>query len=340
MTLTQQDNLSVGQTEQMPVNVDDLIRQLDEAYDNYPGQTLRECQRHRELVLPRLIEVLHEAARLGKEAVAREGNAPVFALMLLGEFEAPEALPVLLEFLHLPNDIPSELFGESIHEDVNRVLATLAADQIDLIDRLIADPLAHEYSRWAAVDSYPYLVRDGRISCDDAVSRLRELLRKCVKQADGIIISATIWVLINLNAQEALPEIEDAFQKHLVDEFLVGDLEAVKSDLLRISPIDFPEFKNFGPTKIEDAAAEIRTWNWPEFRKPTHQPPPNRPSPRLARLFHAEPGNFRNDDIEAPNSNASDTARSDARHVGRNDPCPCGSGKKYKKCCLHKATLE
>jgi preprotein translocase subunit SecA len=23
--------------------------------------------------------------------------------------------------------------------------------------------------------------------------------------------------------------------------------------------------------------------------------------------------------------------------VGRNDPCPCGSGKKYKKCCLLKA---
>ena len=26
--------------------------------------------------------------------------------------------------------------------------------------------------------------------------------------------------------------------------------------------------------------------------------------------------------------------RSEPR-VGRNDPCPCGSGKKYKKCCLH-----
>jgi uncharacterized protein YecA (UPF0149 family) len=22
------------------------------------------------------------------------------------------------------------------------------------------------------------------------------------------------------------------------------------------------------------------------------------------------------------------------RHVGRNDPCHCGSGKKFKKCCL------
>jgi hypothetical protein len=25
--------------------------------------------------------------------------------------------------------------------------------------------------------------------------------------------------------------------------------------------------------------------------------------------------------------------------IGRNDPCPCGSGKKYKKCCLHKRAL-
>ena len=22
--------------------------------------------------------------------------------------------------------------------------------------------------------------------------------------------------------------------------------------------------------------------------------------------------------------------------IGRNDPCPCGSGKKYKKCCMLK----
>jgi uncharacterized protein YecA (UPF0149 family) len=22
--------------------------------------------------------------------------------------------------------------------------------------------------------------------------------------------------------------------------------------------------------------------------------------------------------------------------IGRNDPCPCGSGKKFKHCCMHK----
>ena len=29
-------------------------------------------------------------------------------------------------------------------------------------------------------------------------------------------------------------------------------------------------------------------------------------------------------------------AARDGQKVGRNDPCPCGSGKKYKKCCLLK----
>jgi preprotein translocase subunit SecA len=27
------------------------------------------------------------------------------------------------------------------------------------------------------------------------------------------------------------------------------------------------------------------------------------------------------------------TVKREGKKVGRNDPCPCGSGKKYKKCC-------
>ena len=28
------------------------------------------------------------------------------------------------------------------------------------------------------------------------------------------------------------------------------------------------------------------------------------------------------------------------KKIGRNDPCPCGSGKKYKKCCLNTGRYE
>ncbi len=30
------------------------------------------------------------------------------------------------------------------------------------------------------------------------------------------------------------------------------------------------------------------------------------------------------------------TVRNEGIKIGRNDPCPCGSGKKYKKCCGNK----
>ncbi len=35
-----------------------------------------------------------------------------------------------------------------------------------------------------------------------------------------------------------------------------------------------------------------------------------------------------------------ETVRRDSPKVGRNDPCPCGSGKKFKQCCGEKPTLH
>jgi preprotein translocase subunit SecA len=42
---------------------------------------------------------------------------------------------------------------------------------------------------------------------------------------------------------------------------------------------------------------------------------------RKMQLSHGDEG-----DRPAP-------VKREGRKIGRNDPCPCGSGKKYKKCC-------
>jgi len=39
-------------------------------------------------------------------------------------------------------------------------------------------------------------------------------------------------------------------------------------------------------------------------------------------------------DYDDPFDDPGETFRWEEEKVGRNDPCPCGSGKKYKKCCL------
>ncbi|MBV1911799.1 MAG: UPF0149 family protein [Kangiellaceae bacterium] len=41
------------------------------------------------------------------------------------------------------------------------------------------------------------------------------------------------------------------------------------------------------------------------------------------------------DEESEPKSAAQLPFKSINKSVGRNDPCPCGSGKKFKKCCLH-----
>lgn len=46
----------------------------------------------------------------------------------------------------------------------------------------------------------------------------------------------------------------------------------------------------------------------------------------LAKMFYARPRHIR---PIVKNTN-----------VGRNDPCPCGSGKKYKNCCLSTGRYE
>ena len=37
---------------------------------------------------------------------------------------------------------------------------------------------------------------------------------------------------------------------------------------------------------------------------------------------------------DLPSHEVQPPATNPLRGIGRNDPCPCGSGKKYKKCCL------
>ena len=50
----------------------------------------------------------------------------------------------------------------------------------------------------------------------------------------------------------------------------------------------------------------------------------------LARFKRADDGAWQYVDGEVPEP---ETVRHATPRVGRNDPCPCGSGRKYKKCC-------
>ena len=65
---------------------------------------------------------------------------------------------------------------------------------------------------------------------------------------------------------------------------------------------------------------------------------------RKQKLQQMSQGGMSTEDIEAEQAALAKAGEERAKHperyrlkstgeVGRNDPCPCGSGKKYKKCC-------
>ena len=109
------------------------------------------------------------------------------------------------------------------------------------------------------------------------------------------------------------PLVEYQFESFsLFQEMLERVREGITEFALRVSVV----------TKEQEQEQENRSRKWRESRDALDIP--------------ASSGGMYNDDMENPGVTA--TAQKtrpvvNDRKVGRNDPCPCGSGKKYKQCC-------
>jgi preprotein translocase subunit SecA len=126
-----------------------------------------------------------------------------------------------------------------------------------------------------------------------------------------------ICAVADLPAPELLKEVRQAYAEGLIDD-TVADLEGIESDLTQPNPGRL-ERRHL----ITDAIAEMEWWSsfHPEDHWPKSLPEPETPVlppaiPAPSTLGYVAPEPF----VREPK-------------IGRNDPCPCGSGKKYKKCC-------
>ena len=301
------------------VELDRIVADLDAGFKKLPVEAIREARKHRDLMVPRLIEVLKDAISTAREGEKPAGNAHFFAIFLLTEFQAEEAFPVIVEAFSLPGELPFDLFGDAVTATLARILAFFAGDRPEVIDALIDDQALNEYVRWEAAQSYVYLVRDGRLERDEAVDRLRQLLRGAIDRNDGEVASILISELTCYAPEEALEDITEAYRRDLADPSFVS-LECVEQCIAEGEARFRTELDRCPATGIEDTIEELG--NWASFQeKPAkqHTPPPPKPH------FTTAP--------RPPEPVLSPVLSRRGQRVGRNEPCTCGSGKKYKKCC-------
>lgn len=311
------DMVDVAASRAIAAELDRIVNSLDAGVTKLPVEAIREAREHRALMIPRLIEVLWDATSAARTGDVREGNAHFFALFLLTEFRAKEALPVILEAFSLPGELPFDLFGDAVTSTLARVLAALSGDP-DLLDRLIRNRALNEHVRWEAAQAYVHLVRDGRLTRDEAVGRLYQHLREAIENDDRAIAGPLVCTLVAFAPEEAYDDIKEAYQRGLVERFMV-DLSDVEQAISEGEAWVRDELDRCPDTGIEDTTEELR--HWAAFREEPVQrrtPPPRPPHFAAAR---------------EPTELATAPASSLGRRVGRNEPCPCGSGRKFKKCC-------
>ncbi len=256
------------------------------------------------------------------------------ALNILAEIKAYESLDVVFEFLSQDSAFTDFYLGDSITEDLWLVLFKIGNQHLDKIQDFLKKPGINTYHKTAVLDVLLQVALHQPQRRSDIITRYRDLLDFFLnsKIEDNVIDSSFIGMLVSdivdLGAKELLPKIELLFERGYVDTMICGNIESVKTDILnRPSDLNKREIQD-----IYEVYEAYRNWfNNDEFLNEDDFNEDEELNHDNYKYIGKEED--RNDYSIA--SSSSPFIRED-RKIGRNEPCPCGSGKKYKKCCMNK----
>jgi hypothetical protein len=316
-------------------DLDEALLLLSKRDHKFSKQVLRTVQAHRDAAIPRLIQAIEEATQIASKGETVESNLSFYCFSLLTEFRAKESLPAILQAISLPGEAAFELFGDLIHELLRVTLAEFCADSIETVDGLVSNRSLNEFVRWSAAGTYLHLVRNGRLTREEAVDRLRKSLQAAIQNEDEPGVIACVMELYNLAPVEAMDEIRIACQRNLMDQS-IASLEDIEN-CCKLGTVHFHDrLEKCLSIEDLDTVEFLQHWNWQDDFPPADfvksglaESTPTNP------VLAAKLQDISSETYGADQSKISiaKTIRSETAQVGRNDPCPCGSGRKFKKCC-------
>ena len=296
----------------------------------FPHAAVAAAIAQQEAITPELLRIL----TWSKDHLADINHTPtymahLYALFLLAQFREPRAYPLIVDFFSVPGDLPSDTTGDLITEDLPRILASVARGDVSLIQQMIMDERIDSFTRGAALSSLLVLVNAGECTRADVMAYFQSLFQNSRIMNDLEVCSTLISCAVDLYPAEVAAEIQNAFQAELVDDLLIS-AEEVQDVLARGRDAVLAELReNHAYTLITDTIQEMSWWNC--FQSPAVVK-------QREKEFNKTLKQMEKNFARAEKMHAVQDGK--AAKVGRNDPCPCGSGKKYKKCCLNKATTD
>lgn len=322
-------------------SAEELLTELANAGRAPHPDLIRECLERPEELTPTFLTWLEAGGDETWEDGDPRWYQEIHAGHLLIAYREPAALPILAEIYR---DEERENLVEWFSTELPAYGPLATQWAIDLLN----DEQVYEYARsevagilsaigWhfpserervleALRAQLPALNEDGTLDLSPAARQHPEELWTWIVSA-----------LADLRDQETEPLVTALYENKLIDEWVIGDLEGYRGYFrpdarephVASYPLDI--LKTYQGLHRE-AQQEAKWWAEAEQRRVEEQRraeraaeglrPASTDVPADMSIFH-EP--------EKPET----YVRSEPK-VGRNDPCPCGSGRKYKHCCWKK----
>jgi len=297
--------------DQAEMTISEILKELEKSTGRFPKRAIEQAIEQKAAIIPHLLQVLEEVAARPEEFADRQDYMlHIFAMYLLAQFREKRAYRPLVTIFSAPGDIPDRLVGDAVTEGLTQIFGSVYDGDPRPLHSLVESANVDGYVRAAAIDTFLVLWASEQMSRDDVVAYYWSLFHEKLEASPcSPVWNGLVSAVADLRAPELLEEVREAFAKGLVEPMFAG-LKEIERDVL-------------GPPRplrrydvITDVASEMEAWN----------------------CFNREESETKGPLLAPTLASFSETAANDILpirrvKVGRNEPCPCGSGKKHKKCC-------
>jgi hypothetical protein len=266
----------------------------------HAGRVVEALARHAESHVERILDLL------SKEVQDFEHDPMVwleiFLVQLAGVMRLEPAIPLIVQKLRQ--------YGDFLSEECVEALGKIGTDAVTE----------------ALTEGWLNAVWDYRLYATSALEKIHSdaTVRRCLEllpQDQDIDIRTNLAsALLGQFADEGIEPVHRMVQRRAYDS-MTSDLMRKLVSVSTVTGVTFPEYPSWKREVEEKLATQERRMN--EMRGFAQSPAQPKSQPTAA------PSKERDflDRKPAP------FIRTEPQ-VGRNDPCPCGSGKKFKKCCM------
>lgn len=191
---------------------------------------------------------------------ADNGSPITHALFLLGEIGDEGSLDVVLETLRQSSEYSDFHFGDLMTEIYTPTLYKLGKDRLDKLMEFAKEKGLDTFNHVKIFPPVAYIAYLHPERRNEVIEWFREILRFATEKLpetqyfDSELAGMMLSDLIDLKAEELLPEIKAMFDTGLVSLACCGDYEKVEKDILSLKQTHWHEY----PMEIHERFAELR----------------------------------------------------------------------------------